>query len=176
MNRTVVLQPAKRTLLKTSRTKSPTHNELRYVQSQIHITKYINNALITKQPMKNTTHKRAQWSQNIIDSGQYQLKYAYQPQQSDKTHHTKHTTIHSKFTLTLNHPSLQNKTTDVVIQQHSRNLLMMDILMSETCWAHKKWNKIASDIKMVFWVLHHVVQYFFRRFGEAYCLTSSQGN
>ena len=44
----------------------------------------------------------------------------------------------------------ENKTTDVVIQQHSRRLLMMDILMSETCWAHKKWNKIASDIKLVF--------------------------
>ena len=27
---------------------------------------------------------------------------------------------------------------------------MMYILMSETCWAHKKWNKIASDIKLVF--------------------------
>ena len=45
----------------------------------------------------------------------------------------------------------ENKTTDVVIQQHSRNLLMMDTLMSETCWAHKKWNKIASDIKLVFY-------------------------
>ena len=44
----------------------------------------------------------------------------------------------------------ENKTTDVLIQQHSRKLLMMDILMSETCWAHKKWNKIASDIKFVF--------------------------
>ena len=42
------------------------------------------------------------------------------------------------------------KTTDVVIQQHSLRLLKMDILMSETCWAHKKWNKIASDIKLVF--------------------------
>jgi len=41
-------------------------------------------------------------------------------------------------------------TTNVVIQQHSRKLLMMDILTSETCWAHKKWNKIASDIKLVF--------------------------
>ena len=41
------------------------------------------------------------------------------------------------------------RTTDVVIQQHSRKLLMMDILMSETCWAHKKWNKITSDIKLV---------------------------
>ena len=52
-------------------------------------------------------------------------------------------------------PNLQHTTnweqkTDVVIQQHSRKLLMMDILMSETCWAHKKWNKIASDIKLVF--------------------------
>ena len=34
--------------------------------------------------------------------------------------------------------------------QHSRRLLKMDILMSETCWAHNKWNKIASDIKLVF--------------------------
>jgi len=25
----------------------------------------------------------------------------------------------------------------------------MDVLMSETCWAHKKWNKTASDIKFV---------------------------
>ena len=41
-------------------------------------------------------------------------------------------------------------TTSVVIQQHSCKLLMMDILMSETCWAHKKWNKIASNIKLVF--------------------------
>jgi len=45
----------------------------------------------------------------------------------------------------------KNKTTNVVIQQHSRKLLMMDILMSETCWVRKKWNKIASDIKLVFY-------------------------
>ena len=45
----------------------------------------------------------------------------------------------------------KNITTNVVIRQHSRKLLMMDILMSETCWAHKKWNKIASDIKLVFY-------------------------
>ena len=44
----------------------------------------------------------------------------------------------------------ENKTTDVVIHQHSRKLLKMDILMSETCWRHNKWNKIASDIKLVF--------------------------
>jgi len=45
----------------------------------------------------------------------------------------------------------ENKTTDVVIQQHSHKLLMMDILMSETCWVHKKWNKIASSNKLVFY-------------------------
>ena len=43
----------------------------------------------------------------------------------------------------------KNNTTNVVIQQNSRKLLMMDILMSETCWAHKKRNKIANDIKLV---------------------------
>jgi len=45
----------------------------------------------------------------------------------------------------------ENNKTNVVIQQHSRKLLMTDILMSETCRAHKKWNKIASDIKLVFY-------------------------
>ena len=45
----------------------------------------------------------------------------------------------------------ENKTTDVVIQQRSRKLLMMDILMSEICWVHKKWNKITSDIKLIFY-------------------------
>jgi len=45
----------------------------------------------------------------------------------------------------------ENKTADVVIQQQSCKLLMMDILMSETCWVHKKWNKIASGIKLVFY-------------------------
>jgi len=45
----------------------------------------------------------------------------------------------------------KKKITNVVIQQHSHKLLMMDILMSETCRVHKKWNKIASDIKLVFY-------------------------
>ena len=44
----------------------------------------------------------------------------------------------------------ENKTTYVVIHQHSRKLLKMDILISETCWTHNKWNKIASVIKLVF--------------------------
>ena len=54
-----------------------------------------------------------------------------QPDRNSNTHRTK------------------NNTTNLVIQQNSRKLLMMDILMSETCWAHKKWNKIASDMKLV---------------------------
>ena len=54
------------------------------------------------------------------------------------------------FTNSSNTQRTENKTTDVVIHQHSRKLLMMDILMSETSWAHKKWNTIASDIKLVF--------------------------
>ena len=56
-----------------------------------------------------------------------------QPHRNSNTHRTK------------------NNTTNVVIQQNSRKLLMMDILISETCWAHKKLNKIASDIKLVFY-------------------------
>jgi len=43
-----------------------------------------------------------------------------QPHRNSNTHRTK------------------NNTTNVVLQQNSRKLLMMDILMSETCWAHKK--------------------------------------
>jgi len=39
---------------------------------------------------------------------------------------------------------------EALVPQHSRRLLKMDILMSETCWAHNKWKKIASDIKFVF--------------------------
>ena len=45
----------------------------------------------------------------------------------------------------------EKKTTDVVIHQHSLRLLKMDILISETCWAHNKRNKTASDIKLVFY-------------------------
>jgi len=44
----------------------------------------------------------------------------------------------------------KKNTTNVVIQHNSRKLLMMAILMSETFWAHKKWNKITSDIKLAF--------------------------
>jgi len=56
-----------------------------------------------------------------------------QPHRNSNTHRTK------------------NNTTNVIIQQNGRKLLMMDILMSETRWAHKKWNKITSDIELVFY-------------------------
>ena len=56
-----------------------------------------------------------------------------QPHRNSKTHRSKNNTI------------------NMVIQQNSRKLLMMDILMSETFWTHKKWNKIASDVKLVFY-------------------------
>ena len=44
----------------------------------------------------------------------------------------------------LQHTWSKNNTTNMVIQQNSRKLLMMDILISETCWANKKWNKNST--------------------------------
>jgi len=61
------------------------------------------------------------------------LLYPTRPNRISNTHRTK------------------NNTTNVAIQQNSRKLLQMDLLMSETRWAHKKWNKVASDIKLVFY-------------------------
>ena len=64
-----------------------------------------------------------------------------QPHRNSNTHETK------------------NNTTNVIIQQNSRKLLMMDtrMLMSETCWTCKKWNKIASDIKLVFYFSANII-------------------
>ena len=45
--------------------------------------------------------------------------------------------------------SLQNEHHELRTTQSQA--LMMDILISETCWVHKKWNKIASDIALVFY-------------------------
>ena len=83
------------------------------------------------------------WSFRVVGLELYlccRLKHNYntdtiptQPHRNSKTHRTK------------------NNTTNVVIQQNSRKFLMMAILMSETCWAYKKWNNIASDIKLVFY-------------------------
>ena len=43
--------------------------------------------------------------------------------------------------------SYLSNTTHEITQRISRKLLRMDVLTSETCWA---WNKIASDIKLVY--------------------------
>ena len=94
-----MLQPAKRTPPKTSRTKSSNTQRTEVCIISNSHKKVHHKALNTKQPMKNTTHKRTQWSQSIINSGQNQLKYTYQLQQGDKTHHAKHTTTHRKGTL-----------------------------------------------------------------------------
>jgi len=64
-----------------------------------------------------------------------------QPHRNSNTHRTK------------------NNTTNTVIQQNNRKLLMMAILMSEICWAHKKWNKIASDTKLVIFPSTNISQY-----------------
>ena len=67
----------------------------------------------------------------------------------------------------------ENKTTDVVIHQHSRKLLKMDVLMSETCWAHNKWNKIASDIKLVFHLSTKQVMFVRRHKEKAFCVDTT---
>ena len=68
----------------------------------------------------------------------------------------------------LQHTTNREQMTDLVIQQHSRKLLMMDIFMSETCWANKKWNKTASDIKSIFYssaitMMHGPINVIFRQ-------------
>ena len=70
---------------------------------------------------------------------------------TDTTQHQPHQISNTQRT--------ENKMTDVVIQQHSSVLLKMDIFMSETCWAHKQWNKITSDIKLVFHSSNHTSKF-----------------
>ena len=86
-----------------------------------------------------------------------------QPHRNAKTHRTK------------------NNTTNVVIQQNSHKILMMDILMSGTCWAHKKWNKIASDIKLVFYsstmlCCIYMLMYVFYRCGNTLSFPKPRGH
>ena len=47
----------------------------------------------------------------------------------------------------------------MVIHQHSRKLLKMDILMSETCWANNKWNKYNKWLQVGFWFLSSLLRY-----------------
>ena len=112
----------------TSAAKTTTHSEQRYVQSQIHITKYIKKVLNTKQPMKSTTHIGPQWSQNHNIQRSKSIN-VHLIQQDETTHHTKHITTLHKGTLI----ALQNKASNVVIHQHSSRIMKMDIFMSKTC-------------------------------------------
>ena len=41
-------------------------------------------------------------------------------------------------------------------QHYSRELLMMGIVVSETCSAHKKYNKIISGMQLVFILQFHL--------------------
>jgi len=51
----------------------------------------------------------------------------------------------------LQHTANQERYDQCGNQQHSRELLMMSIVMLETCWAYKKHNKITSGIRLVFY-------------------------
>ena len=66
-----------------------------------------------------------------------------QPHRNSNTHRTK------------------NNMTNVVIQQNSRKLLTMDILMSETCWVHKKWNKNSKWHKVGL-LFQHYIQFYIK--------------
>jgi hypothetical protein len=150
---------------KTSRTKSPTRNELRYVQSQIHITKYINNAtdVVIQQHSRrflkmDILMSETCWAHKtavvIQQHSRRLLKMDILMSETRWAHKTdvviqQHSRRLLKMDILMSETCWPHKT-DVVIQQHGRRLLKMDILMSETCWAHKKWNKIARDIKLVF--------------------------
>jgi len=101
MNRPVLFQPATRTPLKPSRTKSPTHNEPRYVQAQIHITKYLNNApnyqstnetYYTQEDTVIAKRKR-KWSVSM------KIHLPTTTKRQNSSHQT-HTTKHHKCTLT----------------------------------------------------------------------------
>ena len=75
----------------------------------------------------------------------------------------KRTTPNTSRNKNSNTQGTENKTTDAIIHQRSRKLLKMDILMSETCWAHNKWNKIARDIKLVFH--SSTIKWIFKKWG-----------
>ena len=58
------------------------------------------------------------------------------------------------FSLTapnLKHTANQERNDQCGNQHYSRELLIMGIVMSETCWAYKKCNQIISGIQLVFY-------------------------
>ena len=65
-----------------------------------------------------------------------------------RSSHRTHATKNHKFTSTL---SFTERYDQCGNQHHSRELLIMGIVMPETCWAYKKYNKITSGIWLVFY-------------------------
>ena len=63
----------------------------------------------------------------------------------------------------LQHTANQERHDQCGKQHHSRELLMMDIVMLETCSAYKKYNKISSDINLAFlFFSFHTYVYYLR--------------
>jgi len=82
----------------------------------------------------------------------YNLQILYlQIINSDKKNFTPNiqTNKKHKFILKTNPSIFTERNHQCGNQHHSRELLMIGIAMSETCWAYKKYNKIISDIKLV---------------------------
>jgi len=69
----------------------------------------------------------------------WRLGYSLQP-----GHHSSLTAANLQLT------AKQERNDQCGNQHHSRELLMMGIIVPETCWAYKKYNKIISGIKLVF--------------------------
>ena len=64
----------------------------------------------------------------------------------------------------LQHTANQQRNDQFGNQHHSRELLMMDIVIPEICRAYKKYNKIIRGIQLVFYssvILVHVLFIFF---------------
>jgi hypothetical protein len=51
----------------------------------------------------------------------------------------------------LQHTTNQERNDQCGKEHHSSELLMIGIVMPETCWAYKKYNKIISGIELVFY-------------------------
>jgi len=123
-----LLQPATRTLPKHSRTKSPTHHG-HYPNPAAPILQHTTDTTqIQPHQISNTpqTLPKPSRTKSPTHHGHYPNTAAPNLQ------HTTDTTQTQPHQISNTQPT-ENKTTDVVIQQQSRKLLMMDILMPETC-------------------------------------------
>jgi len=132
---------------------NPTTPKLQHTSNQEHTTNVViqqnsRKLLIMDILMSETWWAHKKWNKITSDIKLIFYSSAITMKHSFSLQHRYHS---NPTTPTLQHTSNQEHTTNVVIQQNSHKLLMMDILMSETCSAHKKWNKITSDIKLIFY-------------------------